>query len=183
MKWLTILTLAVIAIIFFSGITRTPKNTVQHQTKRPFAWSDMSNTSSLKVCRNSKQGPDFMTDEFGYICRMVDLKQNKCCNIHGNTTTRFSCMTCKSNRCCKLYEHCVSCCLNPEKRPLLEKVLTQAQYSRNAAVFSMVRDTFELCLHKCRTSSMSVVTENRYINSVYKHCYGLDAPDGLHTIK
>lgn len=48
----------------------------------------------------------------GYICQRNDLLANNCC---GNTEKRYICDTCNEVGCCMLYEHCVSCCLNPNK--------------------------------------------------------------------
>ena len=98
-----------------------------------------------------------------------------CCNSRANRTSRYNCRTCQFNRCCKVYEHCVSCCLQPHKRKLLEKVLLHAHNSRNP-LLHLVHDTWELCLHKCRTSSTSVLRENTYRDAVHKYCYGLDVP-------
>lgn len=48
----------------------------------------------------------------GYICQRDDLLANNCC---GTTEKRYVCDTCNADGCCVLYEHCVSCCLNPNK--------------------------------------------------------------------
>ena len=51
----------------------------------------------------------------GYVCSHGDLGLNGCCIPDRNSTERFSCNTCQQNRCCKVYEYCVSCCLQPNK--------------------------------------------------------------------
>ena len=84
--------------------------------------------------------------------------------------------------CCKIIEYCISCCLNPNKKSLLQKVLSQqsALLSVNyqirgvQALFASVTDIFELCVAKCRTSSQSVQHENSYKNPHEKHCFGLN---------
>jgi len=48
----------------------------------------------------------------GYICQRNDLLANNCC---GTTEQLYMCDTCNSDGCCVLYEHCVSCCLDPKK--------------------------------------------------------------------
>lgn len=48
----------------------------------------------------------------GYICQRGDLLANNCCGI---INKRYICDTCNIDGCCVVYEHCVSCCLNPNK--------------------------------------------------------------------
>lgn len=48
----------------------------------------------------------------GFICRRGDLLANNCCNM---SEKRYICDTCNVDGCCVLYEHCVSCCLDPDK--------------------------------------------------------------------
>eukprot|EP00795_Rhopilema_esculentum_P015423 gene15423-6664_t len=62
-----------------------------------------------------------------------------------------------------------------DARHLLENVLAKARNSRSP-LLRIVKDTFELCLAKCRTSSSSVQQENVYRDNTYKFCYGLDPP-------
>lgn len=42
---------------------------------------------------------------------------------------------------------------------------------RHTALYTSVRDQFELCLAKCRTDSHSVKHENQYKNPETKFCY------------
>lgn len=49
-------------------------------------------------------------------------------------------------------------------------VLNEANARKNILLLN-VKDHFELCLAKCRTSSISVQHENVYINPVNKHCF------------
>ena len=55
----------------------------------------------------------------GYVCTLSDVLTNGCCNQNGNSTHRFHCLTCRENRCCQVFEHCISCCLQPHKVILL----------------------------------------------------------------
>ena len=51
----------------------------------------------------------------GYLCELGDVQANGCCNRKSNSTEQYSCLSCQVNRCCKIYEHCISCCLQPQK--------------------------------------------------------------------
>ena len=53
----------------------------------------------------------------GYICPLTWKQVTGCCdNEHSK---RFDCSGCMDNSCCAVYEHCVSCCLHPDKVILL----------------------------------------------------------------
>lgn len=118
----------------------------------------------------------------GYTCSRIELTPGGCCNLKKPNIKRYSCETCNNFNCCKIIEYCISCCLNPNKKSLLQKVLSQqsALLSLNAnrgnaqALFASVSDIFELCVAKCRTSSQSVQHENSYKNPIEKHCFGLN---------
>lgn len=85
---------------------------------------------------------------------------------------RYPCSSC-SFGCCSSYEICVSCCLRPQQRPLLERVLGRLGHNPKALqLFVLVRTQFDLCLAKCRTSSRSVRNENTYIDPENKYCFG-----------
>ncbi|XP_058127435.1 SREBP regulating gene protein [Anopheles ziemanni] len=123
-------------------------------------------------CRNSVQGKSLIVDDRGYVCPRVELLQNGCCDeADDEPSKQFACTTCKPNHCCAVYEYCVSCCLNSDKRSILEDVLAKAN-GRQVALYAEVTDQFELCLTKCRTNSQSVQNENKYRNPELKHCYG-----------
>lgn len=128
--------------------------------------NDLSST-----CRNSVQGKVLIVDDQGYVCQRADLLWTGCCNVEADQTKHYSCETCNQANCCAIYENCVSCCLHPHKRELLEKVLSKAS-GRQSALFASVKDHFELCLVKCRTNSHSVQHENKYRDPKTKHCYG-----------
>ncbi|XP_064619951.1 SREBP regulating gene protein-like [Lineus longissimus] len=143
-----------------------------------FKWQpkfDRINETAVNTCRNSVQGKKLLADERGYVCERSDLLVGGCCDIKGKTARRYTCDSCLQNNCCSLYEHCVSCCLQPEKQPLLRKILGKAA-DTFSHLFASVTDHFELCLAKCRTSSQSVQHENSYRDPVAKFCYGENPP-------
>ena len=51
----------------------------------------------------------------GYVCEREDINVGGCCDTKSTKTTHYNCSSCKTNGCCILYEHCVACCLQPEK--------------------------------------------------------------------
>ncbi|XP_026482151.1 UPF0454 protein C12orf49 homolog [Ctenocephalides felis] len=144
---------------------------VEIKRQYPFVWRVdeviNSNSSDLSlVCRNSVQGRYLIVDDRGVVCQRSDLLPNNCCA----SGLQYNCESCNKNHCCAIYEFCVSCCLRPEKKQILEKIFQKAS-DRHSAVLASVRDQYELCLTKCRTSSSSVKFENTYRNPRLKHCY------------
>jgi len=125
----------------------------------------------LQKCRYTKQGKRWVVDEFGFFCDRYQLTAFGCCRT--SPASRFVCTTCDTRltHCCSTYEHCVSCCLQPSQRPLLETVIKLTNGSRLRALL-MVKDQYELCEWKCRTSSNSVYQENKYKSPKTKYCYG-----------
>lgn len=148
-----------------------------------FQWQgveDENDTSSKPVsCRNSVQGKALIADNKGYVCSRQNVMPNGCCKVESEGTKHYSCETCHNNGCCSIYEYCISCCLQPDKKEVLQDVLGKAAGTLNLLLTS-VTDHFELCLTKCRTSSQSVQHENSYRNPRAKHCYG-EAPPPLET--
>lgn len=123
-------------------------------------------------CRNSMQGRDLLVDERGFVCNADYILANGCCDLLHSSTKYYTCETCdSSSHCCGIYEYCVSCCLHPEKRSLLELALEVIK-GRQAMVYAQVADQYELCLVKCRTNSHSVEHENRYRDPKHRFCYG-----------
>ncbi|XP_061396082.1 SREBP regulating gene protein [Musca vetustissima] len=123
-------------------------------------------------CRNSMQGRDLLADDRGFVCEADNILANGCCDVQHETTQYYTCETCDpATHCCGIYENCVSCCLHPERRPLLELALEQIK-GRQSMVYAQVADQYELCLVKCRTNSHSVEHENRYRDPVHRFCYG-----------
>jgi len=48
----------------------------------------------------------------GYVCPRRDVSSRGCCD---ESSGQFNCSSCKANACCMVYEHCVACCLTPDK--------------------------------------------------------------------
>uniref|UniRef100_A0A6P7FAN6 SREBP regulating gene protein n=1 Tax=Diabrotica virgifera virgifera TaxID=50390 RepID=A0A6P7FAN6_DIAVI len=145
---------------------------------QPFIWRSLQqhNSSSDETnCRNSVQGKVLLVDDRGYVCPRNEVLQNGCCNEQSPGVVQYLCETCKPNNCCTIYEHCISCCLQPDKKEVLENVLGKAS-EQNSVLFASVADHFELCLAKCRTNSQSVQHENSYRDPKAKHCFGEVAP-------
>lgn len=133
------------------------------------------NTTKISSCRNSVQGKVLIADDKGYVCFRHDVLSNGCCNVDASSASRYNCESCHDNGCCSIYEYCISCCLQPEKKALLQKILGKASETFNI-LFASITDHFELCLTKCRTSSQSVQHENSYTDPKAKHCYGESPP-------
>jgi hypothetical protein len=179
-KWWPVIVLGFILIGVWITIPESVEDIEEASEQPPaaFVWLPLANLSFLPHCRNSEQGRNLITDELGYVCRYIDVKPNGCCNTNRHSTQRFACIGCQDTGCCALYEHCISCCLHPDKQPLLRSIRSRAVASLHT-VISAVRDQFELCLAKCRTSSLSVQHENSYRDPQAKYCYGVEAPEIL----
>ncbi|XP_067635272.1 SREBP regulating gene protein [Eurosta solidaginis] len=159
-------------------------NVLTVQRARPLIWRTLqehllpdepqnrTNDPDMR-CRNSVQGRDILVDDRGFLCQREHLLlPSGCCDVEVAETQYYTCYTCNATtHCCDIYEYCVSCCLHPAKRALLELVLRTIT-GRQAAVFARVEDHFELCLVKCRTNSHSVAHENKYRDGTPKYCYG-----------
>mmetsp|Transcript_41391 Transcript_41391/g.54416 ORF Transcript_41391/g.54416 Transcript_41391/m.54416 type:complete len:351 (+) Transcript_41391:139-1191(+) len=88
---------------------------------------------------------------------------------------KYSCWSCDlESFCCKEYELCVSCCMHPQHRLMLEDFKNQSTHF----FYQRTPVGFEFCRYKCRTSSGSVINENSYRNP-QKHCYGEYRPQLL----
>ncbi|XP_063364219.1 SREBP regulating gene protein [Cydia amplana] len=150
--------------------------------RKPFVWRTLqehNDTLDNIVCRNSVQGKTFIVDDRGYVCKRNHMNKNGCCDPDAESTRRYGCDSCKENHCCVIYEFCVSCCLDPGKRDMLELVLSKLSAEENV-LFRSLSDDYELCLTKCRTSSHSVQHENSYKDPTHKHCFG-DEPPGTRS--
>lgn len=145
------------------------------------------NIKESETCRNSVQGKVLIADDAGHVCQRRDVNPGGCCNDKGVSTKLFSCETCLDNGCCAIYEYCISCCMEPEKKPLLQKFISGksnepspgSEGSNFNVLFSSITDHFEFCLTKCRTNSLSVQHENSYRDPRAKHCYGESPPSVL----
>ncbi|KAB0793580.1 hypothetical protein PPYR_13200 [Photinus pyralis] len=150
----------------------------QIKRTKPFIWRSLQVHNSSAddfTCQNSVQGRTFIVDDRGFVCLRANLLPNGCCNELLSTTVQYLCDTCKPNNCCEIYENCISCCLHPNKKEMLENVLKKAA-EHNSMLLASVSDHFELCLATCRTNSQSVQHENSYKDPKAKHCFGDTAP-------
>ncbi|OTF72840.1 hypothetical protein BLA29_010836, partial [Euroglyphus maynei] len=80
-------------------------------------------TISEIKCRNSVQGKLLITDDRGRVCQRQHITLNGCCDDRHFETKKFVCDTCQANKCCEIYEHCVSCCMAPENRDHLNGMI------------------------------------------------------------
>ena len=128
---------------------------------------------SLKTCRNSVQGKLLISDDQGYVCYRKDLTNSGCCNPEAASSRRHACDTCTEHGCCAIFEYCVSCCLEPAKKPLLSKLIAKSSNGGfpSNVLYASLTDHFEFCLARCRTSSQSVQHENSYRDPKNKHCF------------
>jgi len=152
---------------------------------QPFIWRTLQQHNSSSdvdvTCRNSVQGKTLIVDDRGYVCPRNDILPSGCCNDNLSSSVQYSCDSCRRNNCCSIYEYCISCCLHPDKKNILENVLGKAT-EQNNVLFTSVTDHFELCLAKCRTNSQSVQHENSYKDPKAKYCYGETSP-GMNAVE
>ncbi|CAI2725128.1 unnamed protein product [Schistosoma spindalis] len=169
----------VICILCSTYIYNNHKRSVNIVKRKGFSselqYFDIRASSPNSTCRHTKQSPILVVDELGYLCNYFNLLTNSCCPFQ-NLTQRFFCHSCKSNHCCSIYEHCVSCCLNPINKSLWDKV--QNLSANNKRHLQLATDAFEFCVAVCRTSSLTVLHENRifidFINMLsLDHCKNL----------
>uniref|UniRef100_A0A914VVR4 SREBP regulating gene protein n=1 Tax=Plectus sambesii TaxID=2011161 RepID=A0A914VVR4_9BILA len=140
--------------------------------------NNKSSSVIVDFCRNTRQGKTEVTDDKGYTCSHGNLQSNGCCDT--SSGRRFMCDACHvANGCCHTYEGCVSCCLRPEQKTSLLDVI-QATSGHRLRHFLSVKDQFELCLLKCRTSSSSVHSENKYKSYDFKYCYKQEPSGPFH---
>ncbi|XP_015782227.1 UPF0454 protein C12orf49 homolog [Tetranychus urticae] len=143
-----------------------------HRDESQMTESTNLNVKKTETCRNSVQGKVLIADDKGYICARHDLTSGGCCPTSNPTTKRYSCETCNSSGCCAIFEYCISCCMEPDKKPLLQQIIANGGSPSVGVLFASITDHFEFCLTKCRTSSQSVQHENSYRDPRAKHCYG-----------
>ncbi|XP_054551288.1 SREBP regulating gene protein isoform X2 [Talpa occidentalis] len=162
-RWVLALVFGLSLVYFLTSTFKQEERTVRDRNllqvqdqDQPIPWKvqfNLGNSSrSSNQCRNSIQGKHLITDELGYVCERKDLLVNGCCDMSVASTKQYCCDGCLPNGCCSAYEHCVSCCLQPNKQLLLERFLNRAAVAFQN-LFMAVEDHFELCLAKCRTSS------------------------------
>lgn len=99
----------------------------------PLIWRSLKefNLTDSEICKNSIQGINLIVDERGFLCSRDDLKSTGCCNIQAENTHIYYCESCdKETKCCEVFEHCVSCCLNPDNvRQLINDVVSTLSFS------------------------------------------------------
>lgn len=134
-----------------------------------FEWKDMENISS-RNCEHYHQGRQHLSvDDLGNICEINHIRRNGCCD-EKYILKRFHCNVCNKNGCCAEYEDCVSCCLHPKNENNLRNILKHP-LKHFKQIMKKLRNQFELCLAKCRTSSESVIHQKIYKNSKNKYCF------------
>lgn len=160
-------------------------------TAVPESKQSQRTTTPIIMCRNTVQGSTLITDSRGYTCsvELVD-PVTKCCPLElpawlkdhpldwPTVLEQHSCQTCNAHHCCSVYEYCVSCCMNPQHRTMIQSIIQSKAQEGKANVYKGIQTVFQFCSTRCRTSSKSVVNENRY-RTVYKHCYGAKDPSDM----
>lgn len=135
-----------------------------------------NSTEPTKPCK-SVVGRKYNVDDNGFVCSIDYMDRNtKCCK---DQRERYTCTTCNLYNCCSIYEMCVSCCMNPKNKEVVE---SDWNAKKNEQLYKRVKTNFEFCITRCRTSSKSVINENRY-RSVFKHCYGRLDPNDVARIE
>ncbi|KAL0479299.1 hypothetical protein AKO1_008106 [Acrasis kona] len=154
----------------FEGYFDIPLDSVQVPNK---------NVDALNPkCKTTVGVNMFVTDSRGYTCLTEDVDAStNCCTQQ--SSTRFSCKTCDARfGCCTSYEYCVSCCMSPDKATSLMNDFNERQSDR---LYQSVKTKYQYCTTRCRTTSKSVINQNRY-KSPLKHCYSTKDPVDLETI-
>ena len=130
-------------------------------------------------CKNTKQGPLYITDDQGYFCDRshLDKRRPGCCDPEASP--RFHCDGCRMHRnsnvsCCDLFEQCVSCCMSHDNVQSLETIL-----GLPPKITSLIypQHRFVVCDALCRTSSSSLINGKRYLCQNHKFCYDLVLSD------
>lgn len=124
-------------------------------------------------------------DSKGSVCPFENLLENSCCKVEFDS--KPACSACdEQSSCCSVYENCVGCCILNIKEMLEKhggniKLPFSYLFDRDMSALisqyqSVIQIPFDWCELRCRTSSRSVVQQNRYRSNL-KHCYGTnDSP-------
>ena len=75
-------------------------------------------------------GPRLVADRDGHVCDVLDLSPRTGCCREENRGGKHNCSTCRNDGCCSVYEYCVSCCLAPDHRSLVETALDVAPHKQ-----------------------------------------------------
>ena len=107
-------------------------------------------------CANTIQGQSLICDDRGIVCARETLQIDGCCPENEIIPCQsFDQSECdQSASCCSIYEHCVSCCVQPNNKDTLTKFVLSTIVSLER-LFGSIENQFQLCLTKCRTSSLS----------------------------
>ena len=119
-------------------------------------------TAVPTTCRNSVQGKILIADDkggdifylvariptstycnlvnnsafLGFICNRQDVMATGCCNPNSTSAVRYACGEChESTGCCKVYEHCISCCMDPKKVCILHYFIVHICFSVEGILF------------------------------------------------
>ncbi|KAL8227806.1 hypothetical protein R6Q57_015390 [Mikania cordata] len=119
-----------------------------------------------QICRTTVQGRYLITDHTGYVCDALSLDpKSHCCRVKRD---QYSCQGCNLvSQCCKSYEYCVSCCLNPERTHVNQVLKVKIAKPVTSGTYSSL---FDYCAGRCRHNSESVIHENAYL-SEFHHCF------------
>ena len=119
---------------------------------RHLSWEVPKNNTG---CRNTVQGRQLICDDKGVVCKRENVNYDGCCL---QPALQFHCSAqpeCdQSASCCSLFEYCVACCLQPANKDTLAKFVRDTLISLEK-LFGSIKNQFDLCLTKCRTSSLS----------------------------
>ena len=167
-----ILTFLLSLLTIFYFYEKAPSTDITENSKskeKKFEWKNMSSDYQRK-CEHYHQGSQYLSvDDFGYICEIKHVGQNGCCKLESDKN-RFVCNLCNSEGCCTTYEQCISCCLHPRNEENIKTIL-KSPLKYMQLIVKKLRNQFELCLAKCRTSSDSVVNQKEYKNPRNKYCF------------
>lgn len=150
----------------------------------------------IELCQNTDQGPEWVTDSRGFMCKIENVHAVSGCCIEPtsdspilSTIRHFICRdvidnddndfqgapssTCRdSDNCCLSYEQCVSCCMSPSNREFVHRQYALLRHRRER-LFDHITTLFQFCGARCRTSSHSIRNQRRY-KSPFKHCFNAD---------
>jgi len=135
--------------------------------------------STSNTCANTAHTvshTEWIADDKGKLCLRENFDNDMGCCEKSVTSFEQGCnLNCNETaRCCTIYEFCVACCMSPFSKNVVDQFKKE---TRDLIYTSLLSDTdsFEFCKAKCRTSSHSVIGENKY-RSNWKHCYGGTPP-------
>eukprot|EP00043_Microstomoeca_roanoka_P003268 m.42949 g.42949 ORF g.42949 m.42949 type:complete len:173 (-) comp11990_c0_seq4:539-1057(-) len=88
----------------------------------PVAWFHRRHlvAAGNETCKYTSSEGLVIADEMGRVCQLTDAALNGCCQM--GSSSLHTCESCSSIHCCSIYEHCVSCCLDPSNIALRRHV-------------------------------------------------------------